>query len=98
MAFIKCTSGVVKTVKEYYQCSCYSDEHLIKVFLNLEDNQLILTVGLRKFNFFQRLVAGIKYIFGYECKCGHFDEFVFQPEDITRFKKVLEKAEELSSK
>lgn len=93
MAFIKYTTGEVKTAEQYYQCACYSDEHMVKVYQDFEDNQVYLIIALRKFGFFRRLWAGIKYILGYECKFGHFDEFIFQSEDVTCFRKVLEQAE-----
>ena len=30
--------------------------------------------------FWRRLVTGLRYIFGYKCKYGHFDEVVIGPE------------------
>lgn len=95
MAFIKYTQGPINTIEEYYQCSCFSDEHMVKVILYKEDKMLSLIIALRKFNFWNRIIPAIKYLFGYECKYGHFDDFLFQPDDITSFRKVLEEAEKI---
>ena len=31
---------------------------------------------------------GIKYIFGYRCKYGAFDEFIFKPEDAYKIQRL----------
>ena len=41
-------------------------------------------------NFFQRCWAAIKYIFGYECKYGHFDVVNITYDDSERMIKVLQ--------
>ena len=98
MPFIKYTQGTVSEIEEYYQCACYSDEHVIKAMLDREDNQVHLIVGLKKFGFFGRIIPAIKYLFGHECKYGHFDDFIFQIEDVISFRKILELAERNNSK
>ena len=91
MAFIKYTTGVVNEIEEFYQCACHSEEHLIKVYIDLETNQAHLIVALKKFGFFKRLIQGIKYLFGHESDFGHFDDFIFNAEDIPQFIKTLER-------
>lgn len=39
--------------------------------------------------FWERLTYGIKYIFGYQCRYGAFDEFIIKPEDANEFEKVV---------
>jgi hypothetical protein len=33
----------------------------------------------------KRLWTALKYVFGYKCQYGHFDEFVVRPEDADKF-------------
>ena len=47
------------------------------------------TIHLRKKSFWTRLKYGIKYIFGYQCRYGAFDEFIFNPNDARRLQKVV---------
>ena len=95
MGFIKYTSGLAKVVSfdepMYFECVCRSDEHTIKAYLDHEDNQVHFFVGLNSMGFFKRLVAGIKYIFGYECKYGHYDDFIFKSRDAEAFRVLLSK-------
>jgi hypothetical protein len=44
--------------------------------LILDDNNAYLHIFLRERRFFKRLLYGIKYIFGYKCKYGHWDEII----------------------
>ena len=47
------------------------------------------TIHLRKKSFWTRLKYGIKYIFGYQCRYGAFDEFIFSPKDAGKLQKVV---------
>ena len=47
-------------------------------------------VHLNKHSFFGRLKYGIKYIFGYQCRYGAFDEFIFNPEDADKLQRVVD--------
>lgn len=40
--------------------------------------------------FWQRVKYGIKYIFGYKCRYGAFDEFIFNPEDAPKLQKLVD--------
>ena len=66
------------------ECACHSPEHELK-FQVWDDGDTYVHVFLRPEPFFKRVVNGIKYIFGYQCQYGHFDEFVLNPEDINKF-------------
>jgi hypothetical protein len=46
-------------------------------------------VHLNKRPFLERLKYGIKYIFGYKCRFGAFDEFIFNPDDAERLQSVV---------
>lgn len=93
MSFIKYTAGTVKIVMEYFQCVCFSDEHMFKLYFDKEDKQLHLIIFLRKFSFFRRIMPALKYLCGHESSYGHFDDFIFKKEDVTRLKNILEHVE-----
>lgn len=58
-------------------CECHSSEHQIIITYCNEDNIYYGHIHLTNRSFWSRLVNGIKFIFGYKCKYGHWDEFVF---------------------
>ena len=76
--------------RELFICSCENTEHQI-VFSWFEDEvvgNVYATIHLRKKSFWTRLKYGIKYIFGYQCRYGAFDEFIFCPNDARKLKKI----------
>lgn len=80
-----------------FECHCHSPEHLLRFYLEEEGNRekyLYASVFLNEDRFFKRLWQGLKYIFGYKCKYGHFDEFILNPEDADRFIDMLKKFKE----
>lgn len=77
--------------RELFICSCENTEHQI-VFSWFEDDDVanvFATIHLRKKSFWTRLKYGIKYIFGYQCRSGAFDEFIFNTEDAGRLEKIV---------
>ncbi len=71
--------------KEYFECKCVSEEHLLRFSLDEENNELYSEVHLRQWrSWYKRTWVGIKYIFGYTCKYGHWDCNLFKDEDISR--------------
>lgn len=76
---------------EFYECQCYSDEHILRFFLDKKDGWLCVSTFLSQPNsFFQRIWLAIKYVFGYKCKYGHFDCFIFRDEDADRLINLLQ--------
>lgn len=65
----------VKDSKTYYfQCDCSSQEHTVGVTFDIENKEMTLEVQLARFKgFFGRLWLATKYVFGYQCKYGHWD-------------------------
>ena len=47
-------------------------------------------VHLKKHYFWSRLKYAIKHIFGYQCRYGAFDEFIFKPEDAPRLQQLVD--------
>ena len=57
-------------------CDCSSREHQIIIEHDNEDNLTYCHIHLVKHGFWRRLKAGLKYIFGYKCRYGQWDEFI----------------------
>lgn len=62
-------------------CDCSSKEHQIVITRDDKDNQIFFEIHLVKHNFLKRLWVAIKYIFGYSCKFGNFEEFILTEKD-----------------
>lgn len=70
-------------------CNCGSADHQIIIHHDLEDKMVYLHIHLAKRPFFRRVVNGMKYIFGYSCRYGHWDEIILDKESATQFQKVV---------
>lgn len=75
-------------------CNCCSTEHQIVVHYDTEDKTVYLHVHLIERSFFRRLKYGIMYIFGYHCRYGHWDEFIFDPKDADYLQQLVNKLKE----
>lgn len=73
----------MKTIFDICVCECSSVEHQIVFsrFSDVDEKEVFASIHLIKLNFWKRLVYAIKYLFGYKCKYGAFEEFIFRPED-----------------
>jgi hypothetical protein len=76
--------------KEILLCRCHSSEHQILVNYDEDDKMLYLSIHLTKRNFLKRLKYGLKYIFGYHCKYGHWDEFIFNENDADKLQAMAD--------
>jgi len=72
---------------KYLECACHSPDHTMR--FHIEDDDIYLTVHLTRDNLFGRLKKGIKYIFGYTSRYGHFDEFIINKEDKFKLLQIL---------
>lgn len=79
---------------EYFECACSCDEHRLVFTFDPEDQEIYLSTFLAGGRFWERLKRGVKYIFGYKCKYGHFDCTVFKPRDIIRLKNLMQSFED----
>lgn len=75
--------------KVYIQCSCGSPEHLLQ--FEKDEDYVYVYVLLIGDSFFKRLYNGIKYIFGYKCRYGHFDEILLNQETTKELVEFLNK-------
>jgi hypothetical protein len=46
----------------------------------------------------RRFWSGLKHMFGYNCRYGHFDEFILRPEDCDRLIRIIESLKSFSKK
>lgn len=84
-----------KEQRETLICQCNSIEHQISFnwveYENLElKGEVYMEIHLSKLSFWDRLKHGIKYIFGYRCMFGDFDEIILKKEDVNKLEKVVE--------
>ena len=49
-----------------------------------------MEIHLAKLSFWDRLKHGIKYIFGYRCMYGDFDEVILKKEDVHKLERIVE--------
>jgi len=59
--------------KRYIECICDSSEHVMRMVFDKENKECHIEMQLYGQTFFNRVWGAIKYIFGYECKYGHWD-------------------------
>ena len=94
-------AGLEPFKTEFFDCACFTDEHLIIFHYDPEYGDLYASVHLCKMPFFHRLWAAIKHVFGYKCKYGCFDSWQLNPEQADRMISLIQmakgKMEELKS-
>lgn len=74
-------------------CECNSSEHQIVLNYDVDDNYVYCSIHLVKYRFFKRLIHGIKYIFGYTCRYGHFEEFILSDRHVDKLKTLTNSLE-----
>jgi len=70
-------------------CDCNSTEHQIVISHIEGENSVYCHIHLNSRPFLSRLKYGLKYIFGYKCKYGHWEEFIFAPEHVKELKEII---------
>jgi len=82
-------------------CACHSTEHqmVISYSEDIVDGvtypEVYLHIHLKQKSFWSRVRYAIKYIFGYQCRYGAFDEMIIDKKDVDKFKKIVEHLESL---
>lgn len=78
------------SVNEIFICQCYNIEHQLTFSYFIEDDEVFVSIHLLpEYNILKRIWKAIKYIFGYRCQYGHFDEFIFKKSDADKLQKVV---------
>jgi hypothetical protein len=75
-------------------CSCNSADHLYIVRYDEGDENwgknVYIEPHLQTGGFFERLKIGLKYIFGWKCRYGDFDEIIIDEDNYHTFKKIVD--------
>lgn len=85
--------------EEILVCSCSDVEHQIVIMYDSdfykegEEKEVYATIHMVNGGFWFRLKNAIKYLFGFKCVYGHFDEFIFKKEHLPKLRKVIEALE-----
>jgi len=79
---------VFKQKTEIFVCDCSSREHQIVFEYDIDDNLVYCNIHLYNYSFWTRFIQGIKYIFGYKCRFGHWDEFIWKVEDADKLEEI----------
>lgn len=92
----KKSSKVPYESTDIFICECHSTEHQMVVSYSEDESpngvkypMVYIHTHLNKRRFWQRLKYGIKYIFGYKCMYGAFDEFIVNPTDVDKLKDII---------
>ena len=86
----------------FLECQCGSDEHTLRFVLsedklskNPDAPEYYCSIYLNQWrNVFKRIWVAIKYVFGYKCKYGHWDNWTLDISDVKYMRKMLEAFEE----
>lgn len=78
--------------REYVECSCFSPEHTLSFWLDDDKDYraIYVSVFLSHDVWYKRLINAFKYVFGYKCRYGHFEEFVLDSVGVDHLKKVID--------
>lgn len=82
--------------REICICKCNNIEHQLVFTYFAEDknkgidSDVYVSIHLKPDSFWNRLVNGIKYIFGHRSKYGDFDEFIFNKKDADKLQRVVD--------
>ena len=83
--------------RHYFECDCGAPEHMMK-FLFIKDEKPPMLFAYfflnNPDNIFKRIWVAIKYVLGYKCKYGHFDEWILGRDDADRLIGLLENYKE----
>ena len=75
---------------EFMLCDCESIEHQITLRKDNELKDIYMTIHLKPLPWHKRIVNGIKYIFGYRCAYGDFDEFILSHKHADTLRKMAD--------
>lgn len=72
---------------QYFECDCGSVEHTLRFVLDKDDKQIHTEIYLNQYrSWLMRIWVGIRYIFGYKCKCGEWDCWMLSKDDAIRLR------------
>lgn len=71
-------------------CQCSSMEHQLVYWKDPEDRQVYMSVYLAPLPLLERIWAAIRYVFGYRCRYGHWEEFVLGEEHGDQLRQIAD--------
>ena len=74
-------------------CACKHPEHTITYSMYDDEEDVYMYVHLNHDRWYKRVWNALKYIFGYRCKYGHFDEFIINETNYVHFKMIAHHVE-----
>jgi len=79
----------------FAECSCYSPEHqMIFKYVHdkfIEEDQIYMRTHLITYkNVWKRTWRSLKYIFGYKCRYGQFDEVILKTKDVKTLRDMFD--------
>ena len=86
---------MTRDFEELLVCKCESAEHQlifkgVKFMVDEEEKHWVfVTTHLAPSRFWSRLWHGLRYIFGYRCKYGHFDEVILTEDHVEKLENVV---------
>jgi hypothetical protein len=84
-----------KDKKDVLICDCHSTDHQLIILYGEDVDEeykypmCYFHIHLNKRPIWERIKYGIKYIFGYQCNYGAFDEFIFDTEDSDKLQDLV---------
>lgn len=80
-------------VIKYIECACGHTDHVIRFGYfpddDLEYMRLYVHTQLPRERWYKRLWLGIRYIFGYQCKYGHWGETVLDSDGVNQLSLLI---------
>ena len=69
-------------------CGCGDISH--NLIFTKDDGQIWLHYSLEKKSLFERIIIGVKYIFGFQSRFGMYGELLIDKTNISNFKEIVE--------
>ena len=60
------------------------------LLIRIMDGDIYVSMFLSELPLFKRIILAIKYIFGYKCKYGHYEEIILDRSNIKELKEIIE--------
>ena len=81
-------------------CECSSSEHqmIMRYFEDDKDPFVYVDIYLSKKSLWKRIKHAVRYIFGYQCAFGAFEEVVLGADHIKTLEKVVEHMKRVEAK
>ena len=94
---------IEEPITEYFECDCHSHEHTLRLSIvydkEVPDCEIYAHIFLNTYdNILKRIWTAIKYIFGYKCRYGHWDEWIISRDDAKRLRDFCDKMIEFKDK